>query len=156
MNAQQIANDIQDQPEDENEMETQPEGTDASENPNQSDADQDLVAIVQARIKEAMPTIEQLGQFEQMFQQAPELAQLVAKICPEMIMAFVNVAQEVQSGQQTGMNPPGGADGALVPPVQEPEEEEGMPQPAATTNGNMPPSMPTSASPLRKQFYNGQ
>lgn len=129
------------------------------EDPNQSpeqqeqDINPELVSAVQERISATMPTVQQLGQFEQSLQQNPELAKQLAEICPELIVAFVNVAQQAQ-GQQSGMNPPGGADGAMAPEVGADEEE--MPAPAATSMGAAPPSMPTSDSPLRKQFYTGR
>lgn len=144
---------------------------DNSQSPGEMDVNQELVSQIQERIKEAMPSVQQMAQFEGTLQKNPELAQTLAKVCPELIMAFVAAAQEAQGAdsqqQQTGMTPPGAADGATAPQVgaddlptpQAPTAPQAPAQaqaPAATTNGNPPPSVPGDSSPLRKQFYTGR
>lgn len=144
------------------------EGDDQQENdPNEMNINQELVDSVEERMEQAMPTIQQMAQFEESLQKAPDLAKQIAAICPELIMAFVQRAQAMQQDQtvQKGMNgqpnvmpqsgpvPSGGNMGATAPNLQGPqapsgpdenEESGAMVMPGSSANGPMPPPGATS------------
>lgn len=125
-----------------------------SENdPNEMNINQELVNSIQQRIQQAMPGVQQLSAFEKLMQQAPQLSQQIASICPELILAFVAAAQAAQQGatvagqpgsppqisQQGGMMPPGGNNGATVP-TQLPADDDNLQPGGGQPPGQMLPA----------------
>lgn len=126
---------------------------------NSMNVDQETVQVIEQRIQQQMPDIASMGKFEQLLQQSMPLAQALVKLCPELLVAFVNVAQDMQNnggagaggdeddsddqGQSSGsspgmqallsgnggLTPPGGNDGA-TPPMSQPDASNAPPLPS--------------------------
>lgn len=105
---------------------------------------QSLVNDFKTKIQQVMPNLQAMGQFESMLQQNPQLAQMIAALSPELVMAFVQVAQQMQQGGG-GANPPGQADGAMAP--SGPPDSQGQQPPPAAGGGQPPPPPQAGSSP---------
>lgn len=109
--------------------------------------DQEMVQDFTTRIQQQMPNLQAMQQFEQQLQQNPALAQTLAKLCPELILAFMQVAQTLQQGGGTAPQPPGqngGASAPVGPPGSEQDSPPGAPQLQVSGGAGGPPAGPAA------------